>query len=915
MNSHRRARIEAHTVVAIALFSLSLTVRQTDAAWVEQGPGPNVVSGPGYTQVTGAVEVVAPHPTNPNRVFIGATNGGIWRTDNATDPSPTWVPLTDDQPSLSITAIAFDPLDASHQTLYAGFGRSTRGITHVGSASGPLPGLLLKTTDGGASWSQVRVDEIAYSNVRKILPTTIVGKSGQVILVATSYRGVYRSTNGGRDWKLVLDSQMSDLVEDPSTPSRMFAVRTFGSVLRSDDGGATWADLPGSPSGYPMHLAISPTQDEIGRHWLYAAVGGGNVFYTNDAGSSWTAMDAFPDGSHPIGTEQGVTQIAVSPTNPRQPFCAGDAPSWWRGDAGAAPGGQWYTLSGAHTAGTDPHGDSRSWTFTADPTILFESDDGGVYRLRNASSASPVWESAIGNLRVTEFLTIAYDRVHATVFGSAWDNSIPSQTTPNGQVWNVNELLFGDGCQVGVDNGTPGTSVHYSSQQYLFGAQRRVVSGSTTTTPLGLDIQVGPGSYLHYNFLEGDIYTDNDNDLGTVRFDQTFAVNKVDGTRMVIGTDYLYESFDRGDHFVSLGGIGQNVENDPIPLNPVGTVTSYAYGHPLDANELVVGTYGPTSLWIRRGSAGYPNPVTTYPGGYPIDVAIDPNDPDRIYVLTGGGTVWRTVDAGASAAGWTNLTATRGSATSDAHTIELIYASGGGPLEIAVGGLGGVFVTTEADDRGWWRLGQTTTGWFPNAIVSDLAYDATADVLVAGTYGRGAWTLPAASTQVDDGPCGTAPRSGCRNAAVGGSSLSMAMATKPSLTWKWASSGAVTFADYGAPDLATGYTLCVYDASGSGLRASATVPTGPFVWKVGSKGYSYKSKTGLPEGVTGLSLKIGTPGKEQLKAKGTHLQTPTGALAAPVRVQLQRSDGSSCTEATFSAPTVNDGIKFKAKSD
>src|SRR6185295_12302118 len=100
-----------------------------------------------------------------------------------------------------------------------------------------------------------------------------------------------------------------------------------------------------------------------------------------------------------------------------------------------------------------------SWAFGADPTVLFESDDGGIYRLRNALTGSPTWESAIGNLSVTEFLTVAYDSVHNTVFGSCWDNSIPRQTTPNDGVWGVNERFFADGIQVGVDNGTPGVSV------------------------------------------------------------------------------------------------------------------------------------------------------------------------------------------------------------------------------------------------------------------------------------------------------------------------------------------------------------------------------------------------------------------------------------------------------------------------
>jgi hypothetical protein len=123
-------------------------------------------------------------------------------------------------------------------------------------------------------------------------------------------------------------------------------------------------------------------------------------------------------------------------------------------NAGAAPGAQWFALSGANTSNTAPHGDMPQLGVRADSNVLFETDDGGIYRLRNAVTGSPVWESAIGSLVATEFLTIAYDSVHNTVFGSCWDNSIPRETTPNDPFGAVNENFYADGMQVGVDNGT-----------------------------------------------------------------------------------------------------------------------------------------------------------------------------------------------------------------------------------------------------------------------------------------------------------------------------------------------------------------------------------------------------------------------------------------------------------------------------
>src|SRR4029077_16348063 len=91
--------------------------------WEALGPAP-VEGGQSITQgnqVEGAVHCVAPHPTNPDILYVGATNGGIWRADDATAARPTWRPLTDRMPSLSIGALALD-VDAP-DVIVAGIGR------------------------------------------------------------------------------------------------------------------------------------------------------------------------------------------------------------------------------------------------------------------------------------------------------------------------------------------------------------------------------------------------------------------------------------------------------------------------------------------------------------------------------------------------------------------------------------------------------------------------------------------------------------------------------------------------------------------------------------------------------------------------------------------------------------------------
>ena len=95
--------------------------------------------------MTGAIHTLLAHPTDADILYIGAVNGGIWRTDNATAARPNWRPLTDDFHSLSIGAMAFDPEDPN--TILAGIGR----YSSFAQAGGDRVGLLL-SKDGGETW-------------------------------------------------------------------------------------------------------------------------------------------------------------------------------------------------------------------------------------------------------------------------------------------------------------------------------------------------------------------------------------------------------------------------------------------------------------------------------------------------------------------------------------------------------------------------------------------------------------------------------------------------------------------------------------------------------------------------------------------------------------------------------------------
>ena len=201
------------------------------SSWQALGPGPATngqTEGITNNEAVGAVEVLLAHPTNANILYVGAVNGGIWRTSNATAAAPTWTRLGDNLSTLAITSLEFDPTDATRSILLAGSGR----VSSLGSLGGARNGLF-RSTDAGANWTPITVAALNGLNMVSAHPR------GATFVVATN-SGLFRSTDTGGLFTRISsgtgattglpDGRFSDMASDPNDNDRYFAALTLASA-------------------------------------------------------------------------------------------------------------------------------------------------------------------------------------------------------------------------------------------------------------------------------------------------------------------------------------------------------------------------------------------------------------------------------------------------------------------------------------------------------------------------------------------------------------------------------------------------------------------------------------------------------------------------------------------------------------
>jgi photosystem II stability/assembly factor-like uncharacterized protein len=341
-------------------------------------------------------------PSQPNVFYIGATNGGVWRSN---DYGRTWSPIFDSQSTQSIGDIAVAPSDPNIIYVASGEGLHRPDLS-VGNG-------IYRSSDAGKTWTHLGLED-----GQQIPALAVDPKNPDRVFAAVlghpygpnEERGIFRSTDGGKNWQKVLykdaNTGGADVLIDPSNPQIVYASlwearlgpwedsnsyeSTVGGLFKSTDGGNTWNKITkGLPDNLvQVHLALAASQPSrlfvvfsTTEKSSYGSGKGLGFYRSDDSGESWSKIT--DDGRPAMKIGGGdLSMIKVDPKNPDVVYSTSivtvksmDGGKTWKSIRGA-PGGDDY---------------QNLWINSNDPNIILSVADQGAVITVNGGETWSSW--------------------------------------------------------------------------------------------------------------------------------------------------------------------------------------------------------------------------------------------------------------------------------------------------------------------------------------------------------------------------------------------------------------------------------------------------------------------------------------------------------------------------------------------
>ncbi|MFI5127537.1 MAG: WD40/YVTN/BNR-like repeat-containing protein, partial [Candidatus Acidiferrales bacterium] len=323
------------------------------------------------------VAAVAGVSGDPNVYYAGAASGGVWKT---TDGGARWLPIFDKEPVAAIGALAVAPSDPN--VVWAGTGEAwaLRDSDVMGNG-------VYKSTDAGKTWTHMGLD--ATGRIGRVIVNPRDANNVFVCALGRTTgpqqeRGVYRTTDGGKNWERVLfvdeNTGCSGLAMDPQNPDVLFAgtwqvvMHTYGElsggpgsgVYVSHDGGTKWTRIEGHGMPKPpvgkIDVAVAPTDSDR----VYALIqtkDQGSVWRSDDGGENWRVVNW---QRALIGRAGYYIRIAVSSGNEDEIYIANS--------------GFYESIDGGETFKEVPWGGDNHdiWVDPKNPDRFVLTNDGGI---------------------------------------------------------------------------------------------------------------------------------------------------------------------------------------------------------------------------------------------------------------------------------------------------------------------------------------------------------------------------------------------------------------------------------------------------------------------------------------------------------------------------------------------------------
>ncbi len=649
----------------------------------------------------GRINCIAFHPTTANTYYIGAANGGVWKTTNN---GASWTCLTDKLPVMSVSDIDINP--ANPNTIYLCTGDRDGPDAYRNYSIG-----LQKSTDGGQTWSSLGT--VLQVKDAELTNNLVINPSDTNSLTLARQNGIYKSYNGGASWTQVLNGpHVKQLLYHPIDTSVLYAAGMenqfdYAQIYRSADGGANWQTVTAFDANTPakrIEIAVTAADPSLVFAVVADAIQGNEdgllgIYKSTNNGTSFTQVYApnnctgnllasNQDGTGCKGQGFYDITIAANPGNANH-LCVGGVNGWYSTNGGTSwtVMNQWdQTLPGVATVHADKH---ASMFHPLVANRLFECNDGGIAYTDNAANSNSLWVDLTNGMEITQYYRIAVAQKQDLIVGGAQDNSV-FVIEPG----DINFIGTGDGTNAKIDETD---TVVYATEQNGF---MHRVDNANGDVIISNNIPNQP---------QGPWVT-------------SFSINPHNNSHIIAGYQDIFYSMDKGDNWMSItGGPLGNGNIARVEMTPANAGTIYAIVQ--DSNAVFY-----THSFTPGNTATF-STLTPSQAGTISDIEVDIRNKDHFWLTYSGYGGPQVLEYKNST--WTQVN------TNLPDVPVLCIRQDTSNFTLYIGTDVGVFFKED-----------TATQWeafdkgMPKVNVTDIEIQYASNRVYAATYGRGIWVSP-----------------------------------------------------------------------------------------------------------------------------------------------------------------------------